>query len=318
MAGGADVGDSDGHAIVDDVQDFADQYARVQRHRLSGFDIEIEPGLRLDGLKKGDEVVDLVVGAGNMVAAAKIQPFKIGNVGHDARFDRCPGALEREEILFAQIVDVEAIHAFQMLRPQLVDRKAEPTMRLRGVIFGHFAFGMERVQAQADVEVHTVLACSVDDRLQACDLAGAVEDDMIGNAQNFGEIIGLVGGAIGRDLTTIFLSAEARFIDARGADAVKIFADDGPERPHGKSLERAQHFDATAITNVAQDRKVAADRGLVHHKGGRGDAIEVEAGKGGGIAGAGFHNNNSVTPAEAGVSGERARRCRTRSQPSPG
>ena len=69
------------------IQYFADEDAGVQRHRFARLDIEFQPGFLPDGLKKGNEVVDLIIGAGDMMAAAEVQPFKARDVRHDARFD---------------------------------------------------------------------------------------------------------------------------------------------------------------------------------------------------------------------------------------
>ncbi len=92
VAGGRYVSDGDRHAVVDDVQDFADQDASVERHRLARFDVEFKAGLNLDPLEEGDQIIDLIVGAGDMMAAAEVQPFKAADMRRDARFYRCPGA----------------------------------------------------------------------------------------------------------------------------------------------------------------------------------------------------------------------------------
>src|SRR3546814_2853868 len=96
VAGGGDVGDRDGHAVVDDVQDFADQYAGVQSHGFARFDIEFQARLRFDPLEEGDQQVGLVIGAGDMVAAAEVQPFETADMRHDAGFDGGPGAFQRQ------------------------------------------------------------------------------------------------------------------------------------------------------------------------------------------------------------------------------
>ena len=43
VASGRDVGDRDGHRIVEGIEDFADQYARVECDRLAGFEIDLDP-----------------------------------------------------------------------------------------------------------------------------------------------------------------------------------------------------------------------------------------------------------------------------------
>ena len=44
MARGADIGDADGYAVVEDIKQFADKDARVERDRLTGFEIDFEAG----------------------------------------------------------------------------------------------------------------------------------------------------------------------------------------------------------------------------------------------------------------------------------
>src|SRR3546814_5818220 len=74
---------------------------------------------------------------------------------HDAGFDGGPGAFQRQEILFAQIMDVQAVDARQMFGAQLVDGEAQAAVGLGGVVFGDFALRVEGVYAQADVEVRS-------------------------------------------------------------------------------------------------------------------------------------------------------------------
>ena len=42
VAGGRDIGDGKGHAIGGQVEDFANQNARVQRDGLAGFEIDVD------------------------------------------------------------------------------------------------------------------------------------------------------------------------------------------------------------------------------------------------------------------------------------
>ena len=88
-----------------------------------------------------------------MVAAAEVEPFELAEIGFEVIERDVPGALERLEILLAQGVHVQAVDQLDMLFGQLVDREAQPRMRRAGVIARHFAFGVERVEPQADIEV---------------------------------------------------------------------------------------------------------------------------------------------------------------------
>ena len=93
----------------------------------------------------------LIIGAGDVVAAAEIEPFELAEIGRDLGFQAIPCAFERLEILFAQGVEMQAGYAFQMLRVQLADRKTQSRVRRAGVIFGDLALGMFGIDAQADI-----------------------------------------------------------------------------------------------------------------------------------------------------------------------
>ena len=105
-----------------------------------------------------------------------------------------PGAAQRFEILFAQRVHVQAIDQFHMLCRQLVDRKAQPRMRCARIITRHFTFGMQGVDPQANIETLPPRPRRFDDRAAPDNLLRRIEDDMIGQAQHFVEIVGLVSG----------------------------------------------------------------------------------------------------------------------------
>src|SRR3546814_1698015 len=112
---------------------------------------------------------------------------------------------------------------------------------------------------------------------------------MVGQRRDLGQVGFLVAGAIGRDLTAIFAAAELGFVKARRADAVEILGDGRTQGPHRKGLERREHARARRVADMAQQREVGANLGGVDDEGGGGDAGQVEAGKGSGNAGTGFH-----------------------------
>jgi hypothetical protein len=110
-----------------------------------------------------------------------------------------------------------------VLGGQLVDREAQPRMRRAGIIARHFAFGMQGVDPQADVKC-SPRARAGNDGAAALDLLGRIEDHMVRKPQDFVEILGLVGRAIGRDLAIIEFGREPRFPQAGCADAIEVFA----------------------------------------------------------------------------------------------
>src|SRR3546814_8672760 len=102
--------------------------------------------------------------------------------------NRVPGALERREVLFAQAVHMDAVDAFHMLGQQLADREAEAAARGGGIIFGDLALAVHRIDAQPDVERRALRAQFVEQRTETRDLAGRIEDQMIRQRRDFGQI----------------------------------------------------------------------------------------------------------------------------------
>ena len=91
MASGADVGYAHGHAVVEYIEDFANEDACVKRDGLAGF----------------DQLIALVIGARNVMTAAKVDPLQLPKIRRDLWLKRLPCAFERCEILFAQGVEMQ-------------------------------------------------------------------------------------------------------------------------------------------------------------------------------------------------------------------
>ena len=190
-------------------------------------------------------------------------------------------------------MEMEAVEPLDMLLGQLVDGEAQPRMRGAGVIARHLTHGMERVDAQADVEGLAPVARGLDNIGKAFALHRRVEDDVVGQAADLLHVLFLVGRAEGRDLAVVMLARQHRFPQARCAHAVQIFADHRRDRPHRKCFQCGQHLAARAVADVGQHAQVLPQLGGIDHEGGAVDEVQVEIGKGSGIAGAGFHQSVS-------------------------
>ncbi|MNT23282.1 hypothetical protein D3C72_1586960 [compost metagenome] len=224
-----------------------------------------------------------------MVAAAEVQPLHPAQQGGELRLHRRPDAGQGLEVLFAQGVDMQAVDALHVLRSKLRHREAQARAGLGRVVFGDLALGMFGVQPQADLE-DLALGPRLGDQVgEARHLIRRVEDDVVGQAQDLGQILGLVGGRIGGQLALVELTRQPRLPQTGGADAVEVFPDDVRQRPHGKGLERQQDPGIAPVTHVLEHGQIAPHRDLVHHEGGRGDAVQIKVSKGSGIAGLGFH-----------------------------
>ena len=99
------------------------------------------------GVAIGDQIVDLIIGAGHMMAAAEIDPFQRAEEGAQHRLHGFPCALERRKILFAQAVHMDAVDALHMLGEQLGDGEAEAAARRGRIVFRDLAFAVHRIDA---------------------------------------------------------------------------------------------------------------------------------------------------------------------------
>src|SRR3546814_19474064 len=105
-----------------------------------------------------------------------------------------------------------------MLGEELADRKAKAAAWGGGVVFGDLALAVHRIDAQPDVERPAPRAKLIEERAKARDLSRRVEDQMVGQRRDLGQVGFLVAGAIGRDLTALFAAAELGFVKAGRAD----------------------------------------------------------------------------------------------------
>ncbi len=119
MAGRADIGDADGQSIFEHIKQFANQYASIKRNRFAGFKIDVEACFSANFLNECNKVVALIIRAGDVMSAAKVQPTQLTKIGRNLWLQGLPCALERFKILLAQGVEMQTGHALQMFVPQL-------------------------------------------------------------------------------------------------------------------------------------------------------------------------------------------------------
>src|SRR3546814_606938 len=123
--------------------------------------------------------VPLIIGACDVMAATEIQPFDLAKKRTDERFHCCPGPVERQKILLAKRVEMQARNALQIRSAKLADRMAQTAMRLAGIIFLDFPFAVFRIDAKTDVERLSHSPCRIDLRSETCDLRRTIEDHMV-------------------------------------------------------------------------------------------------------------------------------------------
>src|SRR3546814_3394918 len=72
-----------------------------------------------------------------------------------------------------------------------------------GVVFGDLALAVHRIDAQPDVERPAPRAKLIEERTKARDLSRRVEDQMVGQRRDLGQVGFLVAGAIDRKSTRL-------------------------------------------------------------------------------------------------------------------
>ena len=288
MAGGGNIGHRQRHPVPARIEYGADEDAGIERHRLARFKVYVaaRPGAHL--LQEIDQLIALVIGAGDMMPTAEVQPLQARQEPLDPGHERRPGAFERREILLAQRVKVQPRDAFEVRDFQLIDRKAQPRMRRARIVARHFALGVERIDAQTHIERLTRRACRRDLARKARMLAGRVEDHMVRQPQDFRHIRRLVGCTIGGDFALVVLGRQPRFPQARRAYAVEVFADNRRHPPHRERLERGQDLHACSIANIGQNRQIGAQPRHIDHERRAVDAVQIEVRKRPRIAGSRF------------------------------
>ena len=111
------------------------------------------PYVVTDGFDEFHQPVAVVVVAGDMVTTAEIQPFELAEEGFEFWLNRSPRALQRFEPLFAERVHVQPVYSDQSVFGQLADGCSQARAGRAGIVFGNLAFGMFRIDAQADLHI---------------------------------------------------------------------------------------------------------------------------------------------------------------------
>ena len=173
-----------------------------------------------------------------------------------------------------------------MLWLQLVDREAQPAVRRAGIIARDLALGMQRIDPQAHVEAAALLR---QQRAETGDLGGRVEDHMVRDPADLGQVLGLVGGAIRGDFTGVVCLGQPRLPQPGGAHAVEVFPHDRRHPPHRERLHRRQYLDPRPVADIGQHGQIGAQARNIDHEGRAIDPVQVEVGEGARIAGSGFH-----------------------------
>ena len=262
-----------GIAVAQGVQYRGDEIACVQRPGFAGFQIDLYAVLCL---RLGDAALQrgqVVAGAGDVVSAAKVQPLHPGQQVAEAVFHGGQRQGQRVGILLTQGVEVQAVQQTRQGRVclhsgvPLGTGGAQAAAGGAGVVDRMAFLGRAfRVDAQTDA-----LARRFGCRAESGQLAGRVEDDVVGVVQQLVECVGSVGGAEHMVLLVgQRFPAEAALIEAAGLGARQIRCQQGVEVKVRERLLCQQDLAAGALLHLQQKFAVAAQLPFVQQVAGGG------------------------------------------------
>ena len=151
-------------------------------------------------------------------------------------------------------MEVEPLESFEVGRRfDLGAERAEARAGGAGVVEFDVDLGVLRVDAEAEGEL---AAGREGGGLVALPLRRGIEGDVVGDAEEVGELLILKGRRVGMDFAAEFLAAEERLVDAAGGGAHEILRDQLRFAELGEALEREEDLGAGAVHHRAQDAEV--------------------------------------------------------------
>ena len=148
-------------------------------------------------------------------------------------------------------MEVEALESFEVVgRLDLGAERAEAGAGGAGIVEFDVDLGVLRVDAQAEGDL---TSGGQRGGLMALPLRRRVERDVVGDAEEVGELLVLEGRRVGVDFAAEFFAAEERLVDAAGGRAREVLRDQLRFAELREALEREQDLGARAVHDRAQD-----------------------------------------------------------------
>ncbi len=122
-----------------EVQYFADQYPTANRHRLTGFQVDLNLMARRKLANAGNQFIHLVVRTRDVVPTPKVDPIHARQQVAKLFLHRCQGAGQWREVVFAQRVKVQTTDTLEAVDIQLRTQDAESRTWRTRVIDGYIA-----------------------------------------------------------------------------------------------------------------------------------------------------------------------------------
>ncbi len=274
VGGGGSVEDGDFGFVVKNIENGGDEVTGAEGDRFAGFEVDL--GVRVAGLETGDEAAetfDVVIGTGDVVAAAEVDPFHLAEVGCEFFLHDGEDAFEGIGILLAEGVEMEAVDSVEGFVGELGGGNSEAGAGGAGVIDVGGDFGVFGVDAEAAGDGAGGI---LDGGAEFFPLGEGIENDVVGDGEDFAEIFFGIGGGADVDFAAEFLAGEPGFVDGAGGGAGEILADLRREAPHGESFERENDFGTGALLDAVEDSQVSLDENLVDDVAGRFNLGEVD------------------------------------------
>ena len=256
MAGEGDVEHRDFDALVlHNVLHSGGQHAGLPAHGLAGFEdylFEVRVAAA-EVLQQSDEVRDVVVGTGDVVAAAHIEPLALSDKVGELLFGGLQAALEGIAVVFAEHVKVQTLNVFRQCVGHIVTKDAQSRTRNGGVVEVGLDFRIFGVDAQS--EAHLL---GEGGRLltEPMVLSQRVEGQMTAVHQQLLEVLVGIDGCVGVSLAAHLLGDEARLVHGAGGGAAQPLTDEGERRPEGVALQGTDNAHAGLLLHEVQQLQI--------------------------------------------------------------
>ncbi|MNR20360.1 hypothetical protein D3C85_1371960 [compost metagenome] len=96
-----------------------------------------------------DQRIQVIIGTGNVMTAAEIEPFHAMQVLSELLFNHLECTLQRIRVLFAHRMEMQSVNAVQLFRPEIRQRDTHAGVVVTRIVQRHFDLGVLRIDADA-------------------------------------------------------------------------------------------------------------------------------------------------------------------------
>ncbi len=273
VAGEGDVEHRDLDALVlHDVLHGGGEHAGLPAHglaRLEDYLLQVRVAAA-EVLQQPDEVRDVVVGAGDVVPAAHVEPFTLLDEVGELFLRGLQTAFEGIAVVLAEHVEVQPLDAFGQRVGHVVAQDAESRARHGGVVEVGLDFRILGVDAQSEGDL---LGEGGGLLAEPVVLPQRVERQVTAVHEELFEIVVGIDGRVGVCLAAHLLGDEPRLVHGAGGGAAKPLVDERERRPEGVALERADDLHAGLFLHEIQQLQVCQQSLLRENVAGGGECI---------------------------------------------